>query len=462
MLQHFPFRSGILIFSGLFILLLTTPVLAATDYYHTEKAFPIEMDGVVVVETNFYDVEVATYSGSLVEVRVKMEATASTKKQTQKLITNHQPIFKEENGNLRISSIPETRSSFVKNHQISGTVTIKIPANINLNVNTTSGTCLFQGDYGKAHITSSTSSGNISFQGKIWGLNVQSLSGNVKADFTHPVEYIDCETLSGGIRINGPVNYARLKSTSGNVNLNEAVGKVLIETTSGNINAGWNSVSPYIQVEASSVSGDLWFRFPQEAELAGRINTRFGHIRSDFPVVISNHNTHTLEGGSEAIRINLETVSGSIKLVAWSHPYFAPFEPESASSSNSSNSNPSVEVYKPDPTPLGFLNLYKFNDVFAPGLKYQIKNHFYITSNLEYSSLERDLHLQIGSIYLIPHKVLFFRFYGGGGVEFSNRDGYLYPYLLMGTDFLFFFSEVLYPWETETVPSFRNGFSIKF
>jgi hypothetical protein len=112
--------------------------------------------------------------------------------------------------------------------------------------------------------------------------------------------------------------------------------------------------------------------------------------------------------------------------------------------------------------PSSFINLYRIDHKIAAGLKQHVLTHIYATGNLEYRSEASDLELQFGTVYLLPQKILFFRLYGGTGLQFSRNEGYQYPYLVLGTHFLFFFSEVIHPWHGKMEPKFRGGFSFHF
>lgn len=109
----------------------------------------------------------------------------------------------------------------------------------------------------------------------------------------------------------------------------------------------------------------------------------------------------------------------------------------------------------------GFFSLYKVDEAFAVGLKGRIHNNIYAAGNIEYHHGKRDLELRVGTVYLLPKEVLFFHFYGGIGAQFSRNEGYQYPYLSLGTNFLFFFSEVIHPLEREAAPGYRWGFNFK-
>jgi len=112
--------------------------------------------------------------------------------------------------------------------------------------------------------------------------------------------------------------------------------------------------------------------------------------------------------------------------------------------------------------PASFLNLYKNDGTIAAGLKQYVIKRIYATANIQYLDSATDLEFQAGAAYLLPYKILFFRLYGGTGLQMSRNEGFQYPYVMLGTDFLFFFSEVIHPLSPHMEPKFRAGFSFHF
>ncbi len=110
-------------------------------------------------------------------------------------------------------------------------------------------------------------------------------------------------------------------------------------------------------------------------------------------------------------------------------------------------------------------NYLTFSWFFKPaslGAKLQIASNVYATGNIDYRNSSRDLEFQAGAVYLFPPKILIFKLYAGGGYQFSRNEGFQYPYVSAGTNFLFFFSEIIYPMRSHLEPKYRAGFSIKF
>jgi hypothetical protein len=103
-----------------------------------------------------------------------------------------------------------------------------------------------------------------------------------------------------------------------------------------------------------------------------------------------------------------------------------------------------------------------FIQPYSFGYKHAIYRNVFLTGNLDYESSDADLLFQAGAVYMIPRKVLFFRLYGGGGLELSRNRGVMYPYVVVGTNFLFLFAEIYHPLEKERTPGYRFGFSFSF
>lgn len=96
------------------------------------------------------------------------------------------------------------------------------------------------------------------------------------------------------------------------------------------------------------------------------------------------------------------------------------------------------------------------------GLKHHLGSNIYASGNLDYRESISDLQLRTGALYIFPVKILLFRFYTGGGIQFSRNDGYQYPYAAVGTNFLFLYTEVVYPLENRRDPEYQLGLSFKF
>ncbi|AGB42451.1 hypothetical protein Halha_2577 [Halobacteroides halobius DSM 5150] len=110
--------------------------------------------------------------------------------------------------------------------------------------------------------------------------------------------------------------------------------------------------------------------------------------------------------------------------------------------------------------PANILNLYKTGDKYpSVGIKHHLEKGIYLGGNLEYQQSD-GAELELSSVYMIPD-VFIFDFYGGGGLKVNIKNKDLDPYLLLGNQFIFLFSEVKYYLSEDQVES-RAGFKFKF
>jgi len=117
---------------------------------------------------------------------------------------------------------------------------------------------------------------------------------------------------------------------------------------------------------------------------------------------------------------------------------------------------------KKSKAPDHYLTFSFFINPVSVGYKHLVSPNIYLTGNLDYISSKSDLLLQTGAAYMIPRKILIFRFYGGGGLEFSRNHGFNYPYVVIGTNFWFLYTEIVHPLESKKKPDYRLGFSFSF
>lgn len=113
-------------------------------------------------------------------------------------------------------------------------------------------------------------------------------------------------------------------------------------------------------------------------------------------------------------------------------------------------------------SPKNYLTFSFFLRPASLGYKHHLFDNLYATGNLDYRSSTKDLEFQVGAAYFIPRKILIFRLYGGGGYQFSRNKGYQYPYVSIGTQFFFLFSEIIHPLRGGMDPQGRFGFFFKF
>jgi hypothetical protein len=113
-------------------------------------------------------------------------------------------------------------------------------------------------------------------------------------------------------------------------------------------------------------------------------------------------------------------------------------------------------------SPDNFVTFSGFINPLSLGYQHRLSGNLFLTGNMEYVRSDTDLLFRGGAVYMLPRKILFFRFYGGGGVELSRNHGYLYPYVMAGTKFFFLYAEIIHPMQSNSSPNYRLGFSFSF
>ncbi len=113
-------------------------------------------------------------------------------------------------------------------------------------------------------------------------------------------------------------------------------------------------------------------------------------------------------------------------------------------------------------SPDNFVTFSFFIQPVSVGYKHRLTGNVFLIGNMDYVSSESDLLFQAGAAYMLPRKILFFRLYGGGGIEMSRNHGYMYPFVMAGTKFLFLYAEIVHPMQSHSTPTYRFGFSFSF
>ena len=109
-----------------------------------------------------------------------------------------------------------------------------------------------------------------------------------------------------------------------------------------------------------------------------------------------------------------------------------------------------------------FVSFSFFINPVSLGYKHRLEGNMFLTGDMDYVSSDSDLRFRIGAAYVMPRKILIFRLYGGGGIEMSRNRGYRHPYVVVGTKFLFLYTEIIHPLRSHSSPTYRFGFSFTF
>jgi len=112
--------------------------------------------------------------------------------------------------------------------------------------------------------------------------------------------------------------------------------------------------------------------------------------------------------------------------------------------------------------PDNYLSFSFFITPLSVGLKHQLSKSIFLTGNMDYIGHDQNLIFQGGLAYMIPRKIWIFRFYGGGGIEYSRNDYQTAPYVMVGTKLWIVHFDIVHLLWRGTTPAYRLGFMFSF
>lgn len=273
----------------LFSLGLALPAAAGTVF---EDHFDIDAQpgSTLNVDVSFFDLQVSTGRGDAVSVDVFMDVDGG---EEQELIDRFKPRYERKGKRIDIVSKSRGKWSW-KRTRIKARMTITLPEDIDVKLD--------------------TASGDIRFTGRLDGdLNCDTASGDVEIDGSARAMKLD--TASGDITMSGAAGRISADTASGDIRVDGLRGKAELDTASGDITAVWDRMAPGSSVKANSASGDIELHLPGDVELDGWADSASGDISSDFRGRFNRDRDHVkFEGGRDSVRIEVDTASGDISI----------------------------------------------------------------------------------------------------------------------------------------------------
>ncbi len=294
-------------------LILTATVVQAQIELHQEHSFDARPGQTVSIEVSFHRVEVKIQPGSVVHAVVDLSASGSTGK-AERAIEELTPVFSEKGDTIIIRSTRKGGWNGWSAGKIKGEVTVTMPPDLNLTVDSSSGSIFIDGDLGDAIVDCDASSGSVTVRGSMQHLNVDTSSGSIKVEATRPLESFDADASSGSVRLSGGAYRASVDTSSGSITLSGLSGDADLSASSGSISAQWDSIPPGASIDAGASSGSVTIELPPGTEISGSAKTSSGGIRSDFPGTFEKRRA-TFSGGSGAVKLGVSTSSGSVKVL---------------------------------------------------------------------------------------------------------------------------------------------------
>jgi DUF4097 and DUF4098 domain-containing protein YvlB len=293
--------------------LIPTAVSASSESIYREHVFEVRSGMSVTVDVSSLAVEVTARPGSTVEVTVDIEISGSTKK-VRRAVNALEPVFREETDGVVIRSRKKGFSGF-GSANVRGRVTVVMPPDLDLMIDSSSGSSEVTGDFGTGNIVCDASSGSFRVTGAARSVVADLSSGSVVVDLTRPAESVRADTSSGSVTLKGGAALFQADTSSGSISADGLEGDATMDASSGSITASWTAIPSSASIRADASSGSVRLTLPAAASLNGTVNTSSGGIHSDFSGRLSDDGDRMeFDGGPNAVQINIDTSSGSVHL----------------------------------------------------------------------------------------------------------------------------------------------------
>ncbi|MEE4271829.1 MAG: DUF4097 family beta strand repeat-containing protein [Thermoanaerobaculales bacterium] len=292
---------------------LTAPILVHADVdLRQEHTFDARPGQTLVIDVSFHRVEVLVEPGSTVHAVVEL-STRSSGGRAERAIEEYRPVFQEKGDTLLIRSVKKRGWSW-KSPNLKGRVTVTMPPDLDLSVDSSSGSITIEGDLGDGEVSCDASSGSVTADGTMRSFRSDTSSGSTRVSVSRPLELFSADSSSGSIRLEGGAHKARADASSGSIWLDGLLGDAAMDTSSGSITAQWDAVPAGASIDAGASSGSITLRLPAGTVLSGSVDTSSGGIRSDFPGTFKRSSA-TFNGGAGAVELQADTSSGSVKIL---------------------------------------------------------------------------------------------------------------------------------------------------
>ena len=280
---------------------------------HEKHRFDARPGTTVVIDVSFHSVEVTARPGNAVDVTVDITFKGDGSS-AKKAANDYKPVFEDQGDKLIIRSTRKKGWSW-KSFKAKGKVMVQMPPGMHLRIDSSSGNARITGDFGDAVVSFDASSGSLTVDGAMRELHSGVSSGSVRATVSRPLDVFTSDASSGSARLTGGARMAKVESSSGSINVSGLLGEGKFSASSGSIKAQWDAIPPNTKVRASASSGGVTLWLPQDTKISGSVEVSSGGLHSDFPAMVRGKDRLELDGGPDAVNIEVDTSSGSIKLL---------------------------------------------------------------------------------------------------------------------------------------------------
>ena len=245
-----PMRQRITV-TTLAVCLLIAGSASAEIEIHEKHRFDARPGATVVVDVSFHSVEVTAQPGNAVDVTV--DITVKGDGSTAKNVANDlKPVFEEEGNRLIIRSTRKKGWSW-KQAKAKGKITIQMPPDLDLSIDSSSGSAEISGDFGDSVVRFDASSGSLTVNGAMGELHSDLSSGSVRASVSRPLKAFTADASSGSVRLAGGAASAKVGTSSGSINVSGLTGDGKFGASSGSIKAQWNAIYKMLNIQKERI-----------------------------------------------------------------------------------------------------------------------------------------------------------------------------------------------------------------
>ena len=273
------------VLAGAFLAVMTMAAGAATPARADDwsKTYQISNRADLRVSTDDGDVTVVGTDQKQIDVRVTTEG--------YKIGSNDVRIEESQNGDHVVISVkmPHFNFSFFGGKHKSVKVELRVPRELELDVETSDGDVVAQNVAGRVHF--STGDGNVTATAVHGDIRLHTGDGHISG--TNFDGTLDADTGDGNLQISGRFDSLSLKTGDGNIEAQVGGGSKVANA--------WT---------VRSGDGHITMRLPADLNANVDAHTRDGSITCDIPIMVSGTLSHTVRGKLNAGGGTLSITSG--------------------------------------------------------------------------------------------------------------------------------------------------------
>jgi hypothetical protein len=250
-------------------------------------------------------VEIETSGGDTAEILITRNADNPADLQSDKIVIDNKA------GRLIIRG--ETAPGGNKNRHVDHHATLKLPRDINVTINSISGSVQLADLNGQFEVSSV--SGSVTLDKVTQQARFKSISGDVKIGQVGGP--LDITSVSGSVKLDQVAHGANIQSVSGDVRITQATDSIDISSVSGNVSVVIAKLGTG-GVKITSVSRQVELRFRNEVDAQFTANSISRDVSIDLPnVTIEDKSANSTRAriGAGGPPISVNSVSGGVRLM---------------------------------------------------------------------------------------------------------------------------------------------------